>query len=127
MRRAGPLYLSLLVGFFALGLLLVLSGFGLDRADRWIDAHAGLLDSIGSWSFRIVFGVIVALCAGTVVAGLWGKVVSPRRDIGDAADFTAERAAQDERADAEAERPIGWGAILVAAIVGYFAWFGVVG
>ncbi len=127
MRRAGPLYLYLLVGFFALGLLLVVSGFGLDRADRWIDANAGLLDAVGSWLFRIVCGVILALCAGTVVAGIWGKLVSPRGNIGDAADFVADPAANVGEVDPEAGRPVGWGAIVVAAIVGYFAWFGVVG
>jgi len=120
------LYLFLFLLLFVIGLVLVLTGFDLDKVDLWLDDRAGLFDVIGSRLFNVLWGAVLALCLFTVVGGLWQKFVSPRSQMDDAADFVVEPAGEDELVE-EPAKPVGWGCMIVALIVGYFAWFGMTG
>ena len=118
------LYVFLLL--FAVGLVLVLLGFDLDKVDLWLDDHADLFDAVGSRLFNVLWGGVLALCLFTVIGRLWQKFVAPRGEMGDAADFVAEPVADDEFVE-EPRKPPGWGCMILAVIVGYFAWFGMTG
>jgi hypothetical protein len=120
------LFLSLFLLLFVIGLVLVLAGVDLDKVDLWLDDRAGLFDLIGSRLFNVLSGAVLALCVLTVAGGLRQKFVSPRSQIGDAAEFVVEPAAGDELVE-EPARPVGWGCMFLAVIVGYFAWFGMTG
>ena len=67
------------------------------------------------------------LCAYAFLGGLWQKFLAPRGAIADPADFEADQLADAGGVDVEPEQPLGWGCMILAVIVGYFAWFGVVG
>jgi hypothetical protein len=97
---ASALYLFLFLIFFLVGLVLVLLGFSLGDVDAWIDAHAVRIDSIASFLFRVVCGLVILLCLFAI-----GGAIFDRKNP---------------------ERP-GVGCALVALIVAYFAWFGVTG
>ena len=97
---ASALYIFLFLVFFLIGLVLVLLGFDLGEVDNWIDAQGGWLDAVGTVLFRIVCGLVVLLSVVTV----WGAIFN-RKDP---------------------NRP-GLGCAIGAIIIGYFAWFGVIG
>lgn len=101
---ASALYLFLLMIFAIVAVILLLLGFDLDAVDRWLAVQGGWLDALGSVLFRIVCGLVLFFCAAAVVGGLW----------------------QRTRPEGEEDR-IGWGMMLSALLIGYFAWFGVVG
>ncbi len=105
---ASGLYLFLFLLLFVVGLVLVLLGVDLASVDRWLDSHADLLDAIGSRLFNVLCGAILAICALIVGAGLWQRFVAPTREV------------------ADADR-LGFGAMIGAVLVGYFAWFGMTG
>ena len=102
---ASGLYLFLFLLFFIVGLVLVLLGVDLERVDVWLDAQGGWLDAVGSVLFRVLCGFILLMCAVIVVGGLCQRIVPSMRG----------------------EDRIGVVAMLVAILIGYFAWFGVVG
>jgi hypothetical protein len=97
---ASALYLFLFLIFFLIGLVLMLLGFDLGDVDAWLDAQAGWLDAAGSFLFRAVCGLAVLLCLFTI-----GSAIFERKNP---------------------ERP-GVGCALLALVVAYFAWFGVIG
>jgi hypothetical protein len=97
---ASALILFLFLVFFLTGLLLVLLGFDLGRVDTLIDAQSGRIDSVASFLFRAVCSLVFLLCLFTI-----GASIFDRRSPG---------------------RP-GAGCALVAALLAYFAWFGVTG
>ena len=97
---ASALYLFLFLIFFLAGLVLLLLGFNLGSLDAWIDAHAGRIDSVASFLFRMACGLVILFCLFTIGAAIFDRK-SP-------------------------ERP-GVGCALVAILVAYFAWFGVTG
>jgi hypothetical protein len=97
---ASALVLFLFLIFFLIGLVLMLLGFDLGDVDRWIDAQGGWLDAVGSFLFRAVSGLILLLCLVMIGSALFGRRT--------------------------ADRP-GVGCALLAVIVGYFAWFGMIG
>jgi hypothetical protein len=97
---ASGLVLFLFLLFFLIGLVLVLLGVDLAAVDRWIDRQLVWLEPAASLLFRILSGLVMLLCAFMLGWALLG------RD--------------------EPERP-GIGCSLVALIVAYFAWFGMVG
>ena len=107
---ASALYLFLFLIFAIIGAILLLLGIDLDTADRWIDAQGGWLDALGSLLFRIVCALVMITAAIIAVAGTWQRLISPRHG-----------------ADGKPVDTFGWGAIFVAALVGYFSWFGVIG
>lgn len=97
---ASALFLFLFLIFFLVGLVLVLLGFSLGDVDNLIDAQAGRIDAIASFLFRAACGLVVLLCLFTI-----GGAIFDRNNP---------------------DRP-GVGCALVAVLVAYFAWFGVIG
>lgn len=97
---ASALFLFLFLLFFLVGLLLVLLGVDLATVDRWLGAQGGWLDSVGTWLFRGICGIVLLLCAFAVIGGIFGRE--------------------------DPERP-GFGCMIGALILGYFAWFGATG
>lgn len=106
---ASAITVFLFLLFFIIGSILMLLGFDLDDVDRWLDGQVDWLDAIGSLLFRLLCGAILLASVALVAGGLYQKFVGPAR-----------------RPDDE-DTGIGWGAILVFAVIGYFSWFGVVG
>ena len=86
--------------FFIVGLILMLLGFDLGDVDVWLETHAGRLDAVFSFLFRIVCGLVILLCLFMI-----GGAIFDRKDP---------------------ERP-GIGCALLAVVVAYFARFGVIG
>ncbi len=106
---ASAITVFLFLLFFIIGGVLVLLGFDLDDVDRWLDGQVDWLDAIGSFLFRLLCGAILLASVAVVAGGLYQMLFAPAR-----------------RPDDE-DGSIGWGAVLVFAVVGYFSWFGVVG
>ncbi|MEA3028820.1 MAG: hypothetical protein QOG13_145 [Sphingomonadales bacterium] len=105
-RGAAALYLFLFLIFALIGAVVLLLGYSLGDADRWIDSQAGWIEIVATLLFRALCALVVPLCVGTIGLGIVRRLAPPR--------------------DAE-DRPPGWGAMIAALVVGYFAWFGVVG
>ena len=97
---SSALVLFLFLIFFLVGLVLLLFGFSLGDLDRWIDANAGSLDAIASLLFRALCGLILLFCVLTVGAVLFDRKGADR---------------------------LGCGYAVGALVIGYFAWFGVIG
>lgn len=97
---SAALYTFLFVILFLIGLALVLLGFDLGDVDRWLDSQGNWLDAVGSLAFRGVCLGILLLCLFMI-----GSAIFARRSP---------------------DRP-GFGCAFLALIVGYFAWFGVIG
>jgi hypothetical protein len=120
---ASALKLFFFLIFFVVGLVLVLLGFDLDDVDRWLDAQGGWLDAIGTLAFRGLSGLILLICVGMVAGGVAQWFGKP--------DAKATRRAklgrtQANGADSDDGR-IGCLAMGIAAVIGYFAWFGMIG
>src|SRR5688500_14681070 len=98
--RASGLVLFLFLIFFLLGLVLMLFGVNLGDLDRWLETHAVLLDTVGTWLFRAACGLFLLICGLTIIGGLVDR--------------------------SNPDRP-GIGCMIAAVIAGYFAWFGVTG
>jgi hypothetical protein len=104
-------YLLLVGLFFILGLGLVLLGFDLAEVDLWLDAQGGLFDAVGTILLRIVCGLVLLLC---ILA--WGWAIAAR---------LKSRARSARAANGgEAEKPPGWGCLLIAVPTAWFAWVG---
>lgn len=101
---ASALYLFLLLLFGSIAVVLVLLGINLNDVDRWLDAQGSWIEAVGSILFRLLCAIILFFCAFGVLGGLW----------------------QRTRPKGEEDR-IGWGMMLFALVLGYFAWFGVLG
>ena len=97
---AAALYTFLFLVFFLIGVVLVLLGFNLGNIDLWLEAHGGWIAAIGSLLFRAVCALVLLLCLFMI-----GGALFDRRNP---------------------ERP-GLGCAILALVVGYFAWFGVIG
>ncbi|QZH74689.1 MAG: hypothetical protein JY451_13655 [Erythrobacter sp.] len=102
---ASALYLFFFLIFAVVAVILLLLGVDLDDASNWIDAQGGWLDAVGTALFQLLCGVIVFVCAVLFGGGAWHLFSPP--------------ASKSDR--------IGWGTMIGAALVGYFAWFGLVG
>lgn len=101
-RRAGAAspWLLLALILFVVGLVLVLLGFDLNRVDAWLEAHGGWFDAVASLVFQGLCGLVLLLCLFSIGGALFD------RD--------------------NPERP-GFGCALLALVVAYFAWFGMIG
>jgi uncharacterized membrane protein (UPF0182 family) len=97
---SSALVLFLFLIFFPVGMVLLLLGFSLGDFDRWLDAQAGWLDAVASLLFRLLCGLVLLLCAFMIFGALFARK--------------------------NPERP-GIGCAIVALLVGYFAWFGLIG
>jgi uncharacterized membrane protein YkvI len=97
---SSALVLFLFLIFFLTGLVLVLLGFDLGEVDAAIDTQAGRIDAVATFLFRAVCGLVILLCLFTIGGAIFDRGNSDRPGIGCA---------------------------LLAAVVAYFTWFGVVG
>ena len=97
---SAALYTFLVILLFLVGLVFVLLGFDLGDVDRWLEANGGWIEAIADLLFRAVCAVILLVCLFMI-----GGAVFARKSP---------------------ERP-GFGCAFLALIVGYFAWFGVIG
>lgn len=98
---SSALVLFLFLIFFLIGLVLTLLGFSLGDVDNWLDARSDRIDSIASFMFRMLCGFVILLCGFAIYSSLFDRK--------------------------EPERVGGFGCAVLAAIVAYFAWFGVIG
>lgn len=97
---ASALVLFLFLIFFLAGLALVLLGVDLGKVDALIDSRAGRIGAVAGFLFRAACGLVILLCLLTIGASIFDR--------------------------ANPGRP-GAGCALAAALVAYFAWFGVTG
>ena len=97
---SAALYTFLVLVLFLVGLVLVLLGFDLGDVDRWLEANGGWIEAIADLLFRAVCAVILLICLFMIASAIFARR-SP-------------------------DRP-GFGCAFLALIVGYFAWFGVIG
>jgi hypothetical protein len=98
---ASALYLFLVLVFLLVGGVLLALGFDLDRVDAWLAGHATWFDLVGTILFKALLALLLLACVTVGAAGLlarWRRLRGgPRGD-----DF-------------------GWGAMILALIIGYFA------
>ena len=97
---SAALYTFLFLILFLIGLVLVLLGFDLGDVDRWLEANGGWIEAIASLAFRAVCLGVLLLCLFMI-----GSAVFARKSP---------------------DRP-GFGCAFLALVVGYFAWFGLIG
>lgn len=97
---ASGLVLFLFLIFFIIGLVLVLFGFDLGDVDRWIDAQGGWLDAVFSLLFQAACGLGILICLITIGCAIFDR--------------------------GKPDRP-GFGCALLALVVAYFLWFGMIG
>ncbi|WP_293991582.1 hypothetical protein [Sphingomonas sp.] len=108
--------------FFVAAIVLVVMGFDLEAVDRWLNARAGLFDHIGDILFRIFFGFVLAMCGLTI----WTLVDAMRAPaLANVIDVKHRKKDDDDLDDGQphvVRRSLG---ILVALVIGWFAWMGV--
>lgn len=109
-RGVSTLGCFLFMVFAFIAAVAMLFGIELDALDRWFDGQSGWMESLGSMLFRLVCALILLFCSLAVALGLWQRIQSVR---------IAESEPDEDK--------LGWGAMIAAAIFGYFAWFGMVG
>lgn len=97
---ASALVLFLFLIFFLIGLVLVLLGFDLGAVDAALDGQAGRIDAVASFLFRALSALVMLLCLFMIGGAIFDR--------------------------GNPERP-GVGCALLAALVTYFAWFGLTG
>jgi len=120
---AAGFYANLFLIFFVIGAVLLLFGVNLDAVDRWLDARAGWFGLIGTLLFKALLVVILLVCLVLIGNGLFERVARPRRRPQRKAR-SPDKAGSPEAA--ASEKPMGFGAMIVALIVAYFAYVGIV-
>lgn len=119
---ASTLYVFLFLVFLIIGGVLMLLGVSLNDADRWIDAQGSWLDRLASVMLRIVFALVLLLCAGMVAIGLGARL--PGRG---ARSRVAGEECHGGSGQLQGGGRIGWGAMALALLCGYFAAIGAFG
>ncbi len=117
---ASALTLFLFLIFVVIGVVLRLLGFDLADVDRWLDAQGGWLNALGSIMFRTLCGVILLGCVLMVGAG----IVQMLARLGDKSRRPPRPQTRQQLGNAEEATGVGCLATGSAAVIGYFAWFG---
>ena len=92
------LYGGLVIGFFVVGLVLVLFGVNLDTVDNWLDAHSDWFEAAGMFMMRSVMALILLGCVFVVGKGIADHLPLPGRPSRHKKPRTAGRAAGKHRA-----------------------------
>ncbi len=119
-RGAVWLYVVLFLFFFAVGTLALLFGFSLEDVDNWIDANGGWIGAIGDILFRLFFAFVLLMSAAIALLCIYQGIDRIRR--------RGDRPTPAPPPPNTEKEPgcLGLGCgTLAAALVGYFAWFGV--
>lgn len=116
---ASALYLFLFLLFCLIGGVLVALGFDLDHVDAWLDGHSNWFELAGAIAFKGLLALALLFSVLIVGAGLHAR-------IGGLARRTARRhtgrQAPGYATEGQTETDgFGWGAIIIAVIIGYFA------
>lgn len=117
---ASALKLFLFLIFLVIGIVLRLLGFGLADVDRWLDAQGGWLNALGSIVFRGLCGAVLLVCVLLVGAG----IVQMLARLGGRSRRSPRSQSRQQHGNAEEATGIGCVATGTAAVIGYFAWFG---
>jgi uncharacterized membrane protein len=125
--KAG-LKVFLILLFLLVAIVVQVFGISPERVDLWLAANGGWLEAIGNLLFRAFCAAILLLCAiicltmvYSVLNALRGSAPDDRKLIAVSAEELAEEPTKPPGAFS-----LGCG-FLAAVIVGYFAWFGMVG
>ena len=108
---ASALYLFLFLVFALAALVLLALGFDLDAVDHWLERQGGWLDALGTIAFKALLALVLLAClalGGVAIRGIRRRLLGRR-----------PRPAQDE------DTP-GWGSLILAIVIGYFAAVGLV-
>lgn len=108
---ASALYLFLFLVFALVALVLLTLGFDLDAVDLWLERRGGWLDALGTIAFKALLALV--LLTSVLVGGLAAQGISQR--------VLGRRAAPARDEDGP-----GWGSLILALVIGYFAAVGLV-
>ena len=109
---ASAIYIFLFLVFALVAILLLALGFDLDTVDAWLARQGGWLDALGTIAFKAMLAFVLLMClilGGMAVRGI-GRRILGRRRTGKAPE----------------EQELGWGTLLLALVLGYFAAVGLV-
>ncbi|MBX3562829.1 MAG: hypothetical protein KF780_13575 [Sphingomonas sp.] len=117
-RGAAWLYVVLFLFFFAVGAVALLFGFSLGDVDNWLDANGGWIEAIGDLLFRLFFAFVLLMSAAIALMCIYQGIDRVWRRGG------RPTPAPTNKKEEPGCLGLGCGTI-AAALVGYFAWFGV--
>jgi vacuolar-type H+-ATPase subunit I/STV1 len=108
-------YVVLFLFCFAVGAVALLFGFSLGDVDNWFEANGGWIGTIGSLLFRLFCAFVLLMCAAIAAVCILEAIHRIRRrgDMGVRSDEKGESSCLG----------LGCGG-LAAAMIGYFASFG---
>ncbi len=117
---ASALYIFFFLVFALAAIVLLALGVDLDEVDRWLDRQGGWLGALGTIAFKALLALVLLAClfaGGMAIHGV-GRRLSQR--LSGRTRKTARTRAQP------AEDGLGWGVLLIALVIGYFAAVGLV-
>lgn len=120
---ASALYLFLFFVFFVVGAILWALGFDLGEVERWMDAHAGLFDWVGTWLWRLFCGFVLLICAFVLVFGAYDRL-SPGQRAARGRIALSNKWRRKSKSEQDAAKPIGCIGFGMALLIGWFAWVG---
>lgn len=119
---ASAAYLFMYVMLVLIGLALVLLGFNLADVDRWLDQNTYWWELLGTIVLKLFWGALLAGCLLILGLGLGERAYRLFRWFRPGKPVAA---GGRTRAGAK-DRIVGWGFIVTAIVVGYFAFLGVI-
>jgi amino acid transporter len=121
------LYIFLCIIFLIVAVVLMLFGINLDAADHWLDAQADWFEWAGMIAFKGVCAFVLLICLFFIGGGIYEsgqRLVHPRKQIKRRAPRRGRHPKQIEGppVDDEGDQRMGWGGVILAVIIGYFAY-----
>jgi hypothetical protein len=121
------LYIFLCIIFLVVAVVLMLLGIDLDTADLWLDAHADWFKWAGMIAIKGFCAAVLFFCLLAIGMKIYQSVqrlVRPRTQIKRRAPRRGPTQIDCPPVDAEGDQRIGWGGVIFAVIIGYFAYVG---